>query len=76
MEFQKSIDEMRAAGYKHAGLAQCRACQADIEWWETPKGKKIPMNHGTAEPHWSTCPDAENFRKPKVGRSGFETGRE
>lgn len=26
--------------------AQCRACAADIEWFDTLKGKKMPMNAG------------------------------
>ena len=26
--------------------AQCRACAADIEWFETLNGKKMPMNAG------------------------------
>jgi len=69
MGFPKSIEETTAHGYRHEGLAKCRACQADIEWWHTPNGKKIPMDHGTATPHWSTCPNADDFRRPKAGRS-------
>jgi len=72
MAFPKTLDEMTAAGYRHEGTAKCKACQADIEWWHTPNGKKIPMDHGTATPHWSTCPNAEDFRKPKAGRSTHE----
>jgi hypothetical protein len=67
---------MREAGYKHSGLAQCKGCGVDIEWWETPKGKKIPMNHGTAVPHWSTCPQSQDFRKPKVGMSTHEATKD
>ena len=26
--------------------ARCRACEADIEWFETLKGKRMPMNAG------------------------------
>ena len=76
MGFPKTIEEMTASGYKHSGTAECRACRADIEWWETPSGKKIPMNHGTAIPHWSTCPNADDFRKPKAGRSTWEANNE
>jgi hypothetical protein len=72
MSFPKTIDEMTAAGYRHEGTANCKACQAPIEWWHTPNGKKIPMDHGTATPHWSTCPNADDFRRPKVGRSTRE----
>ena len=76
MAFPKTLDELRTTGYKHTGLANCRACGEPIEWWETPKAKRIPMNHGTAVPHWSTCPNADDFRKPKAGRSTFEANRE
>jgi hypothetical protein len=76
MAFPKTIDEMREANYRFEGDAQCKACHADIEWWTTPKGKKIPMNHGTAIPHWSTCPRAEDFRKPQSGRSTYEATHE
>lgn len=76
MSFPKTLSEMTAAGYKHNGLGQCRGCNADIEWWITPAGKKIPMNHGTATPHWTECKNADDFRKPKVGRSDYEANRE
>jgi hypothetical protein len=33
--------------------AQCRACAADIEWFETLRGRKMPMNAG-AVPRKST----------------------
>lgn len=76
MAFPKTIDELVAAGYKHEGTADCRGCGAAIEWWRTPKGKKIPMDHGTAMPHFSTCPRAEDFRRPQAGRSTFEALKE
>ena len=72
MSFPKTIEEMKSAGYKHSGLATCKACEADIEWWKTPAGKNIPMDFGTATPHWSTCPNADDFRRPKAGRSTHE----
>jgi hypothetical protein len=72
MSFPVTIEEMVDREYKHKGFGKCKSCRADIEWWETPKGKKIPMNHGTAEPHWKTCPNADDFRKPKAGRSTRE----
>lgn len=73
MGFPKTLEEMTAQGYKHEGTANCRACNAPLEWWLTPKGKKIPMDHGTATAHWSTCPNAQDFRRPKAGRSTRET---
>jgi hypothetical protein len=63
MSFPVTIDEMRRQGYKHNGDGTCRSCSADIEWWITPNGKHLPFDANTATPHWSTCPEADSFRK-------------
>jgi len=76
MSFPKTLDDLRNSGYKFTGGANCRGCGADIEWWQTPKGKRIPMDHGTANPHWAACPNAQDFRRPKVGMSDHEANRE
>lgn len=65
MRFPRTPEEMVARGYQYDNDNVCRGCGADIEWWITPNGKKLPVNVGTAEPHWSTCPDADRFRKEK-----------
>lgn len=70
MPFPKTSDELKAAGYSFDNDATCRGCGADIEWWTTPSGKRMPMDpmdRGTSEArsHWSTCPDAPSFRKGK-----------
>ena len=44
-------------------LGHCRGCGVEIGWWKTPTGKKIPLNTGSLEPHWATCPKAKDFRK-------------
>lgn len=62
MSFPKTEEELEAAGYKFLNAARCRGCNASIEWWETPNGKKMPMNDDY-EPHWATCPSAPDFRK-------------
>ncbi len=62
MSFPSTIQEMKGAGYRYSGEGECRSCGADIEWWETPRGKKVPTDHGTATPHWSTCPSAGEHR--------------
>lgn len=42
----------------------CRACQTQIYWVSTDKGKNMPINtDGT--PHWATCPEAKKFRTPR-----------
>lgn len=68
MPFPQTFDGMQAAGYRFDNHARCRACKEDIEWWTTPRGKKIPMNlmpnpDSKAISHFSTCSDAPLFRK-------------
>jgi hypothetical protein len=67
MDWPKNDTTLKQAGYKFSGVGKCRnvVCGAEIEWWETPNGKKIPLDPGTMEPHWSTCPGADEFRKKK-----------
>ena len=67
MAFPKTADEMKAAGYVFDNDATCRGCGADIEWWITPRGSKIPMDpmpRGVSEAiaHFTTCPDAKDFK--------------
>ena len=63
MSFPRTEAELAAQGYKYTGSGKCKACKADIAWYKTPMGKSIPLDEGTMEPHWSTCPRAEEFRK-------------
>jgi hypothetical protein len=68
--FPKTRDEMIAAGYKFQNVSRCKACQAEIEWFETPRAKKMPFNempsgNSLAISHFSTCPEADLFRKEK-----------
>lgn len=64
MPFPKTDGELRKAGYRFDNVAKCTGpnCDADIEWWYTQNGKMMPLDPGTMEPHWFTCPDAERFR--------------
>jgi hypothetical protein len=68
MAFPKIFDELKPAGYKFDGEGTCKGCGDEIEWWQTPSGKKIPMNQmakgsDAATPHWQTCTEADSFRK-------------
>lgn len=68
MPFPQTLNELKAANYSFSDYATCRGCGADLEWWITPSGKKIPMDPMTsgdskAVPHWSTCSNADDFRK-------------
>lgn len=66
MGFPTTPDELADSGYQFTGPSECKSCGANIDWWETPRGKKIPMNRGTARPHWSTCPNADQHRTSEV----------
>ena len=68
MSYPTTIEEMKEQGYKFSGEGECRSCGADIEWWETPRGKKMPTDHGTATPHWSTCPSANEHRNQNASQ--------
>lgn len=61
--FPRTEQELAQAGYEFESKAKCRGCNAEIEWFLTPRGKHIPLDAGTMEPHWSTCPRAKDFRK-------------
>ena len=68
MPFPQTLDEMTAAGYKFGNQSICKGCGDEIEWWETPTGKNIPMNpmpRGVtpAVAHWATCSERDSFRK-------------
>jgi hypothetical protein len=58
--------------------SQCRSCKAVVYWIETAAGRKMPVDvdvpggyeprvgeegHGVS--HFSTCPDRDEWRKPK-----------
>ena len=69
MPFPKTRDELVGGGYKFSSHARCKACAQEIEWWETPRGKKMPFNlmpvgSSPSVTHFSDCPDADLFRRP------------
>lgn len=75
MAIPDNSNDLRAMGYTYDNDSSCRGCGAKIEWWITPRGKKMPMSikivgtlaegnrREALEPHWSSCPSAEDFRK-------------
>lgn len=74
VKFPATSDELKTAGYEYDNDSSCRGCQAPIEWWITPNGKKMPMTvkkagnvlFESAEvriPHWSDCPNAKDFKR-------------
>lgn len=58
-------------------IATCRSCGADIIWFATKKGGRMPVDAGTVvasdkvlnlkyhRSHFATCPNANKHRKAK-----------
>ena len=74
LKWPATSDEMKAAGYEYDNDSTCRGCEAPIEWWITPAGKKMPITVKKAgnvllfsgevrEPHWASCPNAKDFKR-------------
>jgi hypothetical protein len=78
MPIPEKREDLVAMGYVFDNEGRCRGCGAAIEWWITPNGKKMPMSVKDVKdesksfpqpvlrtirvPHWSDCPNAEDFR--------------
>lgn len=65
MAFPKTEQELAAAGYRFMKTEPCKGptCDTMIAWYLTPKGKWMPLEEGTLEPHHAKCPNVEKFRK-------------
>ena len=68
MAFPTRKSDLKTAGYRFQKIGLCRGCDASIEWWITPAGKRIPMNpmasdNVEAVSHFATCPSADRFRR-------------
>ncbi|MFO1465830.1 MAG: hypothetical protein U1F35_05225 [Steroidobacteraceae bacterium] len=64
---------------KHPFTARCTSCGAEIVWFRTKKGNKMPVNEETTLPtdredqldlkrhksHFATCPNSEQHRRPR-----------
>jgi hypothetical protein len=68
------------AGYVFDNEGVCKGCGAKIDWFITPKGRKMPMSvievrktqSGLSPvvgykrvPHWTDCPNAKDFRRKR-----------
>jgi hypothetical protein len=70
MAFPKTFAELKDAGYRFSDHGVCRGCKQEIEWWETPRGKMIPLElmrepRSPVVPHHATCTHVDQFRKPR-----------
>ena len=68
MPFPQTRDALMAAGYRFDNHSVCKGCKAEVEWWITPKGSKMPfdlMQNGDSKAvtHFVTCPHSEDFRR-------------
>lgn len=79
MALPEKREDLIAVGYVFTGEGRCRSCGAYIEWWVTPRGKRMPMSvkqvkdeaQGFFAPvereirvsHFSDCPNAEEHRR-------------
>jgi len=70
MPFPKTVDELLTQGYQFQSLRRCRGkdCGRSIEMWTTPAGKVMPLDPETYQPHWATCPNAQDFKRSKQER--------
>lgn len=58
-------------------IARCRTCRAEIVWLKTSAGKNMPVDAHSVKPeddefepgrhvsHFSTCPQANQHRRPR-----------
>lgn len=72
MPFPKTEQEFADQGYRFKERSVCRyeGCSAEIEWWETPNGRMMPLDPGTLEPHWATCESPQNTRRRRLKNEG------
>lgn len=64
---------------KHPFTVRCSSCGADIVWFRTKAGKRMPVDESSTQPndaehmldlkrhisHFATCPEANKWRKPR-----------
>lgn len=64
---------------KHPFTVPCSSCGADIVWFRTKSGKRMPVDERTTQPtdredqldlkrhvsHFATCPNADQHRRPR-----------
>ena len=68
------LEEIRR---KHPFATRCNSCGAEIVWFRTKRGVRMPVNEGSTQPtdrdldlsrhisHFATCPNADHHRRPR-----------
>jgi hypothetical protein len=71
----------RAGFSRITKAAVCRGCDAPIEWWKTPTGRKIPLTvtiRGQFEQltmHMESCPNRGQFKGAASGPGAPKPGK-
>jgi len=61
----KTFADLTAAGYIFRNASKCsgKDCGREIYWFKSPKGCFMAVDVVDFKPHWSVCPNAEDFKK-------------
>lgn len=74
MSFDDGTDEQTLERHERR-ITRCRSCNAQIIWFETRRGKRMPVDADTVEPkdteldldrhisHFKSCPHAGKWRR-------------
>jgi len=74
MPLPDTRQDLEDVGYKYSGSGVCRGCGMLMQWFDTPRGKKMPFSvvagHEDSdpeiiEPHWGVCTKQAQFRREK-----------
>jgi hypothetical protein len=60
--------DLESFGYSKLSDSHCSGCGAPIEWWETPRKRKMPFTvraDGTLVTHFFDCPKRKDFQRPR-----------
>jgi hypothetical protein len=65
--FPPTWEEMHEAGYRFERRTRCRHCSKEIEWWTSPSGRWVPLDHAPEVgifyvSHWIKCSGAQQAR--------------
>jgi len=85
MPFPRNRKELENAGYSFSHKKECASCRVQIEMWNTPSARMMPMDfkfdeHGNevCESHFATCKDpaqySQRLREKKKKAEAAEAG--
>jgi hypothetical protein len=73
--------DMLRAGYRFRAVAECKGCGAQIEWWTTTNGARIPYDPQQDDDvkmvaHFATCPKKEQFKSKRARADELQSKRD